>query len=206
MTPRGQSVALTFDDGPSEPFTRDILASLARHGIRATFFLIGAHCERLPEIARLVAAHGHAIGNHSYSHSLFSGLDFSYRDAERAQLVIEKTTGVRPDLFRPPYGILFPWHARRIRALGLSVVRWTFNPADYRARDPQELSRRVVSGAAPGDVLLLHDGRATGEGADRIVTAKALPSIIDGLIGRGFGFATPSEMTRNSGVRSPAPD
>jgi peptidoglycan/xylan/chitin deacetylase (PgdA/CDA1 family) len=181
-------VALTFDDGPFEPFTGEILGILDRYGVRATFFLVGRHCEKHPAAARDIVARGHAVGNHSYSHSPLFALDYSCRDAERGREVIEKVTGVVPRLFRPPYGLLALWQDRRLAGSGMSVVRWTLNSGDWYRRDPRNLARHVVDRAGPGDTILLHDGRASGSGADRVVTVKALPLIIEGLAGKGLRF------------------
>jgi len=191
-------VALTFDDGPFEPYTSTILDVLDRYRIKATFFLVGKHCDRMPAVAREIVLRGHAVGNHSHCHSVFTVFDFACRDVEWGLRSIENASGVRPRLYRPPYGILAPWQKRAVERMGMTVVRWTLDSADYLFRDHVKLARRVVEKATPGSIVLLHDGRATGSGADRAVTVKALPLIIDGLQARGFRFVTPSaiESTR----------
>ena len=101
--PHRKSIAITFDDGPSESTPR-LLEALARHGARATFFHCGANVERVPAVARQVAAAGHELGNHTYSHPMiqFKSSEFIYSEMRRAQSVIEQTAGVAPVLFRAP--------------------------------------------------------------------------------------------------------
>ena len=99
------AVALTFDDGPS-PYTSKILAVLARHQVKATFFVVGKRVDQYPDLARRVVAAGHVIANHSYSHrnlNLETSADVA-SELARTESIIARTTGVKPALFRPPFG------------------------------------------------------------------------------------------------------
>ncbi len=128
-----RSIALTFDDGPSEG-TPLILEVLARHSVPATFFQCGANVERLPAIARAVRSAGHEIGNHSQTHPLlFSALPGSYHEDElrRAQETIQTHTGATPEWFRAPFGVRWFGLAGAQRRLQLTGVMWTIIGYDW---------------------------------------------------------------------------
>jgi peptidoglycan-N-acetylglucosamine deacetylase len=130
-----RSVALTFDDGPSES-TPAILDLLAQHRVPATFFQVGANVDRLPEVARAVAAAGHAIGNHSYAHPLFCFRSpaFIEADLRRAQQTIRANTGVEPEWFRAPYGVRWFGMGRAQRRLSLTGVMWSAIGRDWKVK------------------------------------------------------------------------
>jgi peptidoglycan/xylan/chitin deacetylase (PgdA/CDA1 family) len=180
------SVALTFDDGPSED-TERVLDALADYGLRAAFFMIGRQVERFPQTARRVAAEGHEIGNHSYSHPIY--LYRSPRETrlqlERTQAIITDVTGVRPQFARPPCGVRTPAYFRAARALGLQTVQWTHAGFDWKLRDPAQIARIVIKGARAGSIILLHDADSACR-KDRRATVIALPLIIEGLKERGL--------------------
>lgn len=193
------AVALTFDDGPSEDTAR-VLDVLDRFNLRAAFFMIGRHVERLPRVARMVAERGHEIGNHSYSHPIYlyrTGSE-TRRQLERAQAVIEDVTGVRPRLARPPCGVRTPAYFAATRKLGLRTVQWDVAGFDWTRRRAPEIARVVLDGARAGSIVLLHDGDSDGK-RDRRETVAALPLVIEGLRERGLGVAPLSELlTRES--------
>jgi peptidoglycan-N-acetylglucosamine deacetylase len=187
------AIALTFDDGPGTN-TPQILAALKEAGVRATFFLCGCNAERHPEIARQIAADGHEIGNHTFSHLRLLGRSPGRIawEIDRAQKVIGQATGRQPNLFRPPYGLrwfgLFPI----LRQHKLVLVMWSLNARDWRSSAAQ-IIERVVRKTKPGSIVLLHDGMPPGETGDRSATAEALPAILHTLAGR-FRFLTISEI------------
>src|SRR5690242_5084135 len=126
------SIALTFDDGPSET-TPQLLECLRKHGVQATFFQVGVNVERLPSIAREVAAAGHEIGNHSYTHPLlcFRSAGFMERELGRAQEAIARTAGVTPVWFRAPFGARWVGLGAAQRRFGLTGVMWTVIGYDW---------------------------------------------------------------------------
>ena len=154
-----KSLALTFDDGPSEA-TPELLELLARFGVPATFFMCGSNVERLPGIARAVAAAGHEIGNHSDSHPRFDfcSSDFIYRELSEAQLKIARATGVTPRFFRAPYGVRWFGMAAAQRRLDLLGVMWTLMGRDWRW-PASRVSGFLTGHARGGDIICLHDGR-----------------------------------------------
>jgi peptidoglycan/xylan/chitin deacetylase (PgdA/CDA1 family) len=188
------AASLTFDDGPSED-TERVLDVLDRLNLRAAFFMIGRHVERLPRVARSVAERGHEIGNHSYSHPIY--LYRTRRETrlqlERAQAVIEDATGVSPRLARPPCGVRTLAYFAAARRLGLRTVQWDVAGFDWTRRRAPEIARAVLEGARAGSIILLHDGDSDGK-RDRRETVAALPLIIEGLRERGLRVAALSEL------------
>ena len=180
------SVALTFDDGPSED-TERILDVLRAQDLKATFFMLGRQVEMFPEIARRVAAEGHEIGNHSYSHPiyLFRGAGATRLQLERAQEIIADVTGMQPSLARPPCGVRTPAYFAAARALGLRTVQWDVAGFDWKERTSAEIATSVLRDASAGSIILLHDGDSALK-RDRRATVAALPMIIAGLKGRGL--------------------
>lgn len=174
--------ALTFDDGPSI-YTKPILKILDTYGVKATFFLIGKHVERHPEMARLVAARGHTIGNHTYSHPPLGKISSSEvkHEIAQAEKVISNATGVKPVWFRPPMRSLSYDIFVISEKAGLKVVLWDVDPSDWRKPGSSTIYAEVVKSVKPNSVVLLHDG-----GGDRTQTISALPAIIEALQRKGY--------------------
>lgn len=187
-------VALTFDDGPSSD-TELILDILERHGLKATFFMLGRQVESLPQLARRVAAAGHEVGNHSYSHPsfLFSGAGETREQMERAQQIITEVLGSAPRIARPPYGARTPSYFEAARRLGLRTVLWNVSGFDWNQKDPTKIARRVLGRAAPGSIIVLHDADSELK-ANRGATVKAVQLIIDGLHERGLKVVPLSQL------------
>ncbi|HET8548983.1 MAG TPA: polysaccharide deacetylase family protein [Bryobacteraceae bacterium] len=189
-----RSIALTFDDGPTRG-SLELLRVLDDFGVRATFFECGVQVERSPEVAREVAARGHEIGNHTHTHPrlyLRSGR-FIADELTRAQEAIEKTTGRTPGLFRAPYGVRWAGLRAAQRKLGLLGVMWTAIGGDWRLAAP-EVAKRIVSGAGPGAIICLHDGRELTPDPDISNTIDAVRKAIPVLLDRGFRFETVSDI------------
>lgn len=190
----GRGVALTFDDGPTSPFTEQILGILRERSIIATFFVCGRNAERFPEVIRQIHAEGHTIGNHTYSHPYlyFQGRRKIAEEIDRTQDLIEKLTGHRPALFRPPYGARWFGLYPVLRERGLQVVQWSDTGYDWQNK-ADAIVTATLRRLRPGSVILLHDGvRVPGPGtpADRFQTVLALPAILDGAVGAGFTFVS----------------
>ncbi len=185
-----QSLALTFDDGPSEG-TPDILDILAEHGVPATFFQCGANVDRLPEIAREVAERGHEIGNHSYSHPyLFLRSPGAIEEeVRRAQETIERHTGTRPKWFRAPYGARWFGVGRAQQKMQLTGVMWSAIGYDWNRR-ADEVVARMTASASNGAILCLHDGRELREKPDVRATVEAVRRLVPVLLDRGYKFET----------------
>jgi peptidoglycan/xylan/chitin deacetylase (PgdA/CDA1 family) len=191
-------IALTFDDGPNDPYTMQLLELLARWQIRATFFLMGSYVRLRPEVARAIHQAGHQLGNHTVSHpSLMWASPAHVREELLAcSAIIEDATGEAVRYFRPPFGARRPDVLRTARELGLTPVMWNITAYDWEATDPQDLAARVRRGllhnqkSRRGSNLLLHDGGHRELGTDRSVTLSAVHLLLEGWAGSGLRFVT----------------
>jgi len=159
---------------------------------------VGQRVKQYPEIARRIVAEGHQIANHSYSHPAFTKLKAKALDkqVEDTSTIIETTTGVSPTCIRPPYGAL---NDRVILSLledhGLNIILWNVDPQDWKRPGIDLVVERVVSGAKPGAVILLHDIHRE--------TAEALPSILTSLLAKGYLFGTANQFLGIASYGSP---
>ena len=192
--PGRRSIALTFDDGPSES-TPALLDLLAAHHVTATFFMCGKNVRRCPDIARAVAAAGHEIGNHSDSHPRlhFRSPEFIYRELALAQETIRTTTNAVPRLFRAPYGVRWFGLRHAQQRLGLLGVMWTAIGRDWRW-PTRRIAQLLIRSARNGAIFCLHDGRTLQRAPDIQPTLDAVEYIIPVLKDRGFKFETVSQI------------
>jgi peptidoglycan-N-acetylglucosamine deacetylase len=185
----GPFIAMTFDDGPSEKLTPELLDILARHHIHATFFVIGQNAARYPEILQRAVREGHEIGNHSWTHPAFGKMR---DDAVRAELqktddAIRAAIGKSPVLMRPPYGSITAREKKWINSeFGYRTVLWDVDPLDWKRPGPAVVTRRIVRATRPGSIILSHDIHPG--------TIKAMPETFDLLQAKGFKFVTVSEL------------
>lgn len=188
--PNERVVALTFDDGPNPDATPAILDALGERGVKATFFVLGRHAERWPDIVKRVADEGHAIGNHGYYHRKlhFKSPAYVRDDLTRGTLEIEQSSGVHPRLFRAPHGFRSPWVTAIARSLGQRTVGWSLGVWDSDRPGVEAIASRTVDGAKPGAILLLHDGDGYDPSGDRMQTARAVPLILNRLLDQGYRF------------------
>ncbi len=152
-------VALTFDDGPDEPTTRQILALLDKYAVKATFFVSGVNALKYPEIIKEIINRGHTIGNHSFHHNPFLMLgsyNYLYQEVLRAQEVLKKM-GVNVLAFRPPVGIISPKLPQVLNKLGLFCVTFSCRAGDAGNRNIKNLSSRILKKVKADDIILLHD-------------------------------------------------
>jgi peptidoglycan/xylan/chitin deacetylase (PgdA/CDA1 family) len=180
-------LALTFDDGPDAVDTPKLLDLLRDKNVKATFFVVGKRADQYPEIVRRACAEGHLIANHTWSHRhLFCFLTPSRLRAEieRGTESVRRICGFRPRLFRSPVGMRHPLLNSYLKDAGLEYVSWTIRTRDTLTRNSGALARRILSRAASGDIILLHDHLPRGAH----VMLQALPRVIDELRQRGFEF------------------
>lgn len=185
----GRRVALTFDDGPDPQRTPAVLDLLARQGVRATFFVVGARAEAHPELVRRMVAEGHVVGNHSYTHSWrfpLRSLGRTVEELRRTGEVLHRITGRQPRLFRPPFGVTNPTIARAVRRLGLDPVGWSIRSLDTMGQSPERVAARILRRLHPGAVILLHDRCA---GSERLIGL-----LVEGLRSRGLEPVTLPEL------------
>ena len=191
-------VALTFDDGPSPIWTPKILDELKKVNIKATFFMLGEHVAKYPEVARRVAEEGHEIGNHTYDHHvlLYYKLEELEKEIKDAERIIQKVTGKTTRYFRPPKAWLTAQEKKKISELGYKVILWSLNSKDWVTFDDKYIVKYIVRHIKPGDIILFHDsgGVFSTEGGDRHETVKTIPRLVEALTKKGYRFVTISEL------------
>lgn len=194
--PNSRGIALTFDDGPNEPYTLQILDILHKHNIKATFFMVGRNVEIFPRTARRVTEAGHVIGNHTYSHrgQLLNTPLRAAKEIKKAEAAIKEATSTSLYLFRPPYGAANRWVLRQAEELGYVISQWSVNAGDWRGAGPGKIKKKVISEVEEGAIILMHDGRNLSAGHDRTSTVAALPEIIRSLKGKGYNFVTVPQL------------
>jgi len=189
-----KSVALTFDDGPSES-TPALLDTLRQYGSSATFFQCGGNVRRLPGIARQVQAAGHEIGNHSDSHPLccFRAASFIEEDFARAQRTFEDVLAMKPSLMRAPFGARWFGYRRMQERLELLGVMWTVIGLDWKL-PPDAVSQRILRSVRPGTIVCLHDGRGCSSRPEIRNTVEAVKRVVPALLEQGYHFETVSQI------------
>jgi peptidoglycan/xylan/chitin deacetylase (PgdA/CDA1 family) len=192
--PRDRNVvALTFDDGPG-PYTESFLDVLREKHAYGTFFEIGQEVPGRAEIMQRILREGDEIGNHTTHHGFYPG----YWDLAATNALIRSATHFEPCLFRPPGGAVDSSVVAAAAQAGLETILWDVDPSDWANPGSGAVYSRIVSATRPGSIVLMHDG-----GGDRSGTLAALPRIIDALRGRGYRFATVSELLGHRMIYKP---
>jgi peptidoglycan-N-acetylglucosamine deacetylase len=183
---RPGELALTFDDGPNPAWTPRLLDLLASHDIRGTFFLLGGFAQAEPALVRRIAAEGHLIGNHTWSHPHLSSTPAARIREElvRTSGVLEQITGAKVEYFRPPFGARRPAVFRIARELGLTPVLWNAMTSDWSEPSAERIARRLAAkvdrftrnGYAVN--IVLHDGGHRALGTNREPSVQAAGKLI----------------------------
>lgn len=192
-----RQLALTFDDGPNDPHTFQLLDLLAQHQAKATFFLIGKYVRRRPEIARAIQSAGHAIGNHTYNHPnlIFCSPASVRRELEDCRSALEDALGKFQPLFRPPFGGRLPHVLQISRSLGLMPVMWSITGYDWNADSPESILTHVfkqmnTGRKGRGEIILLHDGGHLAFGVNRSHTVEATRRLLEKYSSEGREFVS----------------
>ena len=196
LQPGSPYVALTYDDGPNDPWTLRLLEVLDRHSVKATFFVLGRFVQQKPQIVRALAAAGHVIANHSWDHPrlIFASNSELRRQVEQTQSAIFDACGLTPSLFRPPYGGRRPGTLSAVRKLGLEPIMWNVTCYDWKATSADKVVAHAQRQIRGGDVILMHDGDQRAMGADRRHTVEASDRLISHYKQEGYEFVTIPEM------------
>lgn len=184
-------IAISFDDGPSKKYTPQILDILKEQNVSASFFCIGKNIEGNEKILQDILEGDHLVGNHSYTHNFLFDLYSSkrmYNDLELMSSSMQSATGLRPKLFRPPYGVTNPNLARAIKKGNLTPVGWNVRSMDTVSTDENKLLKRMTKRIAPGSIFLFHDTMDT--------TVKILPSFIMDAKKKGYKLVRIDELLK----------
>lgn len=192
--PRAEAFALTYDDGPNDKATPELLDLLAERNVRATFFMIGRFVEQRKELARRVLAAGHLVGNHTMTHPWLAWQSAARirEEMRTCNRILEDTLGVKVEYFRPPHGARRPVVFACARELGLEVVQWNVMGQDWKPIGTEGILGNVRRGmrraerAGRGSNILLHDGSDVAMGADRGATLTATRRLLDEVLPRGM--------------------
>ncbi|NLO73260.1 MAG: polysaccharide deacetylase family protein [candidate division WS1 bacterium] len=186
-------LALTIDDGPSPSDTPVVLEKLRQYGAHATFFVLGYNASRWPKLVAQAAAEGHCVGIHSYSHIAKCTSEQAVKNLHLTAEMIERATGKKPTVFRPPYGITTNELTKLARKEGYPVILWSLSSADTSPRifrNADLIARNVIFTPNPGEIILMHDG------GGHMASARALDQIIPQLQAKGWEFVTVPELLR----------
>ena len=185
----GPYVAITFDDGPHGQNTPRLLDMLKQRNIKATFFVVGECVREYPAIMKRIAAEGHEVANHSWSHPQLTKMAEGSvtEQLQKTHDAIIDTTGVAPRLMRPPYGAFTANQRGWANAKwGYKTILWDVDPLDWKVRNAERVKTEILRHTVAGSIILAHDIHKS--------TIDAMPDTLDGLTGRGFKFVTVSEL------------
>ena len=193
-------VALTYDDGPNPPYTDQLLDVLAKHNVKATFFLIGNRIEKHPGTVNRIIAEEHQIGNHSYSHPLLGLLPPTYvqRQIERTDDLLRQVGVIGEIVFRAPVLTRFlpvAWVLAKADRTHISFNVWSW---DWTTQNPDKITETVLQKTEPGSIIVLHDGKAESKEADRSGMIEATDRIISALKRDGYRFVRLSDVGSQS--------
>jgi peptidoglycan-N-acetylglucosamine deacetylase len=189
-------VALTFDDGPAEPLTREILSLLDKYSVPATFFVVGVKADCHPEIIKEMIVRGHTVGNHSFHHDPFLMLRGSktiYREIIKTQETLRKI-GVNTTAFRPPVGIINPQLAPILEKSGMYCITFSCRAVDAGNRRVKNISRKILKKVRPDDIILLHDSPPQRK-EDEAILLSEIESVLAGLASKGLEVVPLSVLT-----------
>jgi peptidoglycan/xylan/chitin deacetylase (PgdA/CDA1 family) len=196
----GPYVAITFDDGPSPENTPRLLDLLKKRGLKATFFVVGQCAMEYPDIMKRMAAEGHEIANHSWSHPLLTKLGEGAvtEQLQRTHDAIQQTAGVTAKVMRPPYGGFTAnqrvWANKK---WGYKTILWDVDPLDWKVRNAGHVESEILKRTVNGSIILAHDIHKS--------TVDAMPGTLDGLLAKGHKFVTVSELLAMDRPTPPKP-
>jgi peptidoglycan/xylan/chitin deacetylase (PgdA/CDA1 family) len=197
LGPSGNNrIALTFDDGPDDRYTPEILAILAKYSIKATFFIIGEQALKNEKIVQQIVAGGHELGIHGFRHRRhwFLSPKATKRDIELCQESYERLVGYRPSYYRPPWGIFNTVTYQTAINGGNQIVLWSLDSRDWcKGQQGPKILKRIMEQVRDGSIVLLHDGGPS----ERMATmVKVLPEVIEKLMDRGYKPLLLSELIK----------
>ena len=180
--------SLSFDAAWGNEDTQQLIDILGKYNVKVTFFVVGDWVEKYPESVKALHEAGHEIMNHSDDHAHFNSLstDEIIADINACNDKIEEVTGVRPTLFRPPYGEYDDHVIAAVRSMGIEPIQWDVDSLDWKELSAAEITRRVTDKVQPGSIVLFHNAA--------LHTPEALPQIVEALIQEGYELVPISEL------------
>ena len=181
-------VSLTFDAAWGNEDTQELIDILGKYNVKATFFVVGAWVDKYPESVKALSDAGHEVMSHSNDHAHFSKLssDEIVKNLNTCNDKIEEVTGIRPTLFRCPYGEYDDHVISAVTGMGMHTIQWDVDSLDWKDYDADTIYKRVTSAVAPGSIVLFHNAA--------IHTPEALPSVIEFLLSEGYSIVPVSEL------------
>ena len=188
-------IALSFDAAWGNEDTQRLIDILSGYGLRATFFVVGDWAEKYPDSVKALAEAGNEVMNHSSSHAHFSSLSSEQigADISACNEKIAALTGVRPSLFRCPYGEYDDHVIQAVEALGMTAIQWDVDSLDWKGISAEEIQQRVLKNVRPGSIVLFHNAA--------LHTPEALPGIIEALQAEGYSIVPISELLLEGDTR-----
>ena len=183
-------IALTFDDSPNGALTERLLDGLRERGAHATFFIIGQQIGGQEALLRRMAAEGHQIGNHTWTHRrLDTSGAVGLRELERTEAALAELLGGSGYWIRPPWGFA---SAETLRETAVPLIHWSLDTEDWSVLNADKIARNIIDHARDGDIVLLHDSYET--------SVDAALRVIDELSARGYAFVTVEELFEKMGI------
>lgn len=181
-------IAISFDAAWGGDKTLKILDTLDAYNVKTTFFLVDIWTQKYPELVREIVARGHEIGNHSATHPQMSKLSAAQIEKELRVMSdrAEEITGIRPTLFRPPYGDYDNEVVLTARANGYEVIQWSVDSLDWKNKGAEDLIRRATKNVSSGDIILFHN--------DSEFIADALPAVLQSYQEQGLTVVPVSQL------------
>lgn len=183
-----QGVLLTFDAAWGNEDTQELIDILDQYNVKATFFVVGDWVEKYPESVKALSDAGHEVMSHSNHHDHFNTLSAQeiIDDLNACNDKIEAVTGVRPTLFRPPYGEYDDHVISTVRGMGIQPIQWDVDSLDWKDYDAATITQRVTEKVGPGSIVLFHNAA--------LHTPEALPGILEYLLGQGYSIVPVSQL------------
>ena len=184
-------VALSFDAAWGNEDTQQLIDILGKYNVKVTFFVVGEWVDKYPESVKALSDAGHEVMNHSSDHAHFNSLSAEeiVADINACNDKIEAVTGIRPTLFRPPYGEYDDHVITAVRGMGMEPIQWDVDSLDWKELSASEITKRVTGKVQPGSIVLFHNAA--------LHTPEALPGIIEALLRDGYTFVPISQLILN---------
>ena len=183
-----KTVSLSFDAAWGNEDTQQLIDILGKYNVKATFFVVGEWADKYPESVKALHDAGHEIMNHSLDHKYFSKMSSAQiiEDINACNDKIEAVTGVRPVLFRPPYGDYNDNVVSTVNSIGMYAIQWDVDSLDWKDLSAADIQKRVLKRVQPGSIVLFHNAAKN--------TPASLGGIIEGLIAEGYSFLPISQL------------